>query len=283
MPIFISYSHNDKAFVDALAKQLVRHHVNVWLDRWELNLGDSIVEKVQEALDESSALLVILSKASVQSEWCKKEINSGLLKELEDKRVFVLPVLLQDCDVPIFARGKVYADFRKSFDEGLSVILEGVAKITNPNLARFKEPTYYIDHGMDWSINKDLIVIRLTYIEQAKGQPYTCLTLIQVYIEGIAKAIYESRANGSDGAIARFRVIEALHEHLQKTGDIRPRLADQYEKTYTFEFLGGLNESYSVHIGARRLGDDTGRDILIYTNNLIERTYQHEKEVLHIK
>jgi len=80
MPIFISYSHQDKDFVDRLSKQLVAHNVNVWLDGWELNIGDSILEKVQEAIDESSALLVILSNSSAASEWCKKEINSGLLK-----------------------------------------------------------------------------------------------------------------------------------------------------------------------------------------------------------
>jgi len=67
MPVFISYSHNDKKFVDALARQLVMHHVSVWLDRWELSIGDSIIEKVQEAIDESSALLVILSKSSTNS------------------------------------------------------------------------------------------------------------------------------------------------------------------------------------------------------------------------
>lgn len=283
MPIFISYSHSDKHFVDVLAKQLVRHHVNVWLDRWELSIGDSILQKVQEALDESSALLVVLSKASAQSEWCKKEINGGFLKELEEKRVFVLPVLLEDCDIPLFARGKLYADFRSSFDDGLTVVLEGVAKITNPNLARFKEPEYHIDHGMDWVVKDDLVVLRLTYVEQAKGQPYTCLTVVEIFLEGEAKAVYDSYWKNNEGLEARFHVIESLHNHLQEHGDVRPRLSDQYEQVYTFEFAGKHGEQYFARIGARRLGEDTGRDILIYTNNLIERTYQHEKEVLRIK
>ncbi len=44
--------------------QLVARNVNIWLDRWELSLGDSLIEKVQGAVDGASALLVILSKAS---------------------------------------------------------------------------------------------------------------------------------------------------------------------------------------------------------------------------
>ena len=283
MPIFISYSHQDKGFVDVLAKQLVVHHVNVWLDRWELNIGDSILERIQTAIDESSALLVVLSKASVGSEWCKKELSGGLLKELEGKRVFVMPVLLEDCDVPLFARGKLYADFRSSFDEGLSVVLEGVAKITNPNLARFKEPDYHIDHAMDWQFNNNLVSIRLTYVEQARGQPYTCLTTVHILIEGEAKAIYDAYSKDNDGEMARFRVVEALYLHLQKQDSIRPRLSDQFEKRLEFEFKGKLGEAYAAMISARRLGEDTGRDILINTSNLIERTYKHEKEVLRIR
>ena len=64
---------------------------NVWLDRWELNVGDSIVERIQNALTESSAMLVILSKHSVESEWCKKELNAGIVRELDEKKVVVLP------------------------------------------------------------------------------------------------------------------------------------------------------------------------------------------------
>lgn len=275
MPIFISYSHNDKKFVDQFAAQLVKHHVNVWVDRWELNIGDSILEKVQEAIDESSALLVVLSKSSSASEWCKKEINGAFLKELEEKRVFVLPVLLEDCDIPLFVRGKLYADFRTSFDEGLSVVLEGIAKITNPNLARFKEPEYHIDHSIDWGTEDDMTFIRLTYIEQAKGQPYTCLTEIKVFV------LEKSKINIDEKA--RFHVIEALHNHFENTGDLRPILADSLEQIFTSEFNGKNNEKYFVKIGARRLGEDTGRDVLIYTNNLVKRTYQREKEVLRIK
>ncbi len=283
MPIFISYSHQDKNFVDALAKQLVAHNVHVWLDRWELSIGDSILEKVQEAIDESSALLVILSKSSVASEWCKKEINGGLLKELEDKRVFILPVLVEDCDIPLFARGKLYADFRASHDDGFRTVIEGISKITNPNLARFKEPEYHIDYSEDWGGNDKTFNIRLTYVEQAKGQPYTCLTVINVYAEGEAKEIYDSMHAQGEGQLGRFEIIKALHEEVSSRGELRPLLNDEFEKIIKFPFEGKNGGIYFVVIGARRLGEDTGRDILINTSNLIERTYNHMKEVLRIK
>jgi hypothetical protein len=173
MPIFISYSHENKDFVDKLAFQLVANNVNVWLDRWELSIGDSILDKVQKAVDGARALLVILSRDSVKSEWCKNEINAGLLRELEEKQVLVMPVLIEECSIPIFVRGKLYADFCKNFDEGLRTILEGIAKITNENMGRHKEPEYHIDWSLNWGDMSGLFTMRLTYIEAAKEQAYT--------------------------------------------------------------------------------------------------------------
>src|SRR5687767_14898256 len=117
MPIFISYSRNDVDFVDWFANRLVARRHHIWMDRWELSIGDSLISKIQGALSESDAILIVLSKTSVASEWCKKELNSGLIRELEEKRVLVLPCVIDDCDIPLFLREKLYADFRRNRDQ----------------------------------------------------------------------------------------------------------------------------------------------------------------------
>jgi hypothetical protein len=43
MSIVISYAHEDSDFVDNLAGNLFKNRVHVWLDRWELKVGDSIL------------------------------------------------------------------------------------------------------------------------------------------------------------------------------------------------------------------------------------------------
>ena len=52
MPIFISYSREDSAFVDRLARNFVMRRHNVWMDRWEMNIGDSLIDKIQNAITE---------------------------------------------------------------------------------------------------------------------------------------------------------------------------------------------------------------------------------------
>jgi len=55
MAVFISYSHSDSEFADRLARQLVAHKTNVWLDKWELNIGDSLIERIQGAIQGARA------------------------------------------------------------------------------------------------------------------------------------------------------------------------------------------------------------------------------------
>ena len=43
----------------------------------------------------------------------------------------ILPALLEDCQIPLFLREKVYADFRTNYDHGLHQVLEAVAKVTS--------------------------------------------------------------------------------------------------------------------------------------------------------
>ncbi len=281
MPIFISYSHENKDFVDQLAEQLVVHNVNVWLDRWELNIGDSILAKVQEAVDGASALLVILSKASVSSDWCKNEINAGLLRELEEKQVLVMPVMLEDCEAPIFVRGKLYADFRKSFDDGLRTVLEGIAKVTNENLARYQGPDYHMDWAEDWGDISGLFSIRLTFVEQAENQPYTILSVITIIASRKATEIYQEYEKVGKGAQGRFRIISMLKGFIESQDDLRPRLSDQFEQKILLHLHGEEEEEdYQVDVSARRLGEDTGRDILVNTSELIRRSYDHMRDVL---
>lgn len=281
MPIFISYSHQDKVFVDKLAIQLVRRNVNVWLDRWELSVGDSLLEKVQEAVDGASALLVVLSKASVASEWCKKELSAGLLRELEEKRVVVMPVMLEECNVPVFARGKVFADFRSDFDVGLRSVVEGVAKVTNPSLARFKEPTYHIDWSIDWGdINGDLAII-LNFIQIPVKQPYTCLTNIEISANTPATQLFHRNTAEKGIERAKLHVLGVLNAHLAASPDMKPLLADEREDIRRLTLKGPLSsETYSVRIGVRRLGEDTGRDILVNTTSMVADAYRHMSEVL---
>lgn len=281
MPLFISYSHKDLEFVDKLAYQLVAQNINVWIDRWELSIGDSLVDKVQDAVDGSSALLVILSKASTSSEWCKRELSSGLLRELEEKRVVVMPVLLEDCDIPIFARGKLYADFRTNFDDGLRTVVEGVAKVTNSQLARKKEPEFTIDYSLDWGDLQGRTSLILTFVEQSESNPYSCLTQINILCSSEATRKYKHNSKNIGEENARKYIIEVLYNYFNQQEDIRPLLINSRKVEMQTSVEGESNEEiYFLIFESRRMGEDTGKDIILNSTNLIRFAYKNMCDVL---
>jgi TIR domain len=133
--IFLCHSSLDKPFVRKLARNLRDRGVSTWFDELELRVGDSLREKIEAAIQSSGRLAVVLSQNSVESEWVKRELNAAFVRELELKRVFILPLRIDNCDVPLFLRDKVYADFRKSHDDGLAALLIALG-IQERNLAR---------------------------------------------------------------------------------------------------------------------------------------------------
>jgi len=125
---FISYSHEDASFVGQLAEDLVASGVGVWLDRWEIRVGDSISDRIQSGLQESDYLLVVLSPNSVNSPWVREELNTARIRQLELRRVVVLPVLYQDCEISPLMRDKYYADCREErCKQGLQELLAVLA------------------------------------------------------------------------------------------------------------------------------------------------------------
>lgn len=262
MPVFISYSRTDKDFVDRLATQLVIQKVHVWLDKWELHAGDSLITKIQDAITGASALLVVLSKASVKSDWCKKELSAGLMRELEEKRVIVVPILLEDCTVPTFLKEKLYADFRTSFDEGLDTVLEAIAKVTSVWQGRLPSLDYHTDWSIDWGNVRGVPVFRLTMVDHHKDAPYTIVGDIQIMGDPIASVWYLEQAMIGKDDIARRDIITAMANAVRDSADFNVMLEDSRPIGRIATFKLGDGE-FVARAAVRWLGTNTGRPLLM--------------------
>jgi formylglycine-generating enzyme required for sulfatase activity len=125
--VFISYSHADKRFVDGLANRLKASGVDVWIDKWMIKVGDSITEKINEGIGASDWLIVVLSCASVSSRWVKEELNAATVKNIEeDKHAFILPVLIEKCEIPSLLRHRKYANFKDDPEYAFQELLEAI-------------------------------------------------------------------------------------------------------------------------------------------------------------
>lgn len=134
--VFVCHSSVDKGFTRELAGALARHGATVWIDEAELDVGDSLIARISEAVYQSAFIVAVISSSSVRSAWVQKELQLAMTREVEGKRVVVLPLLVDDCreSIPFFLRDKVYADFVKlPYHEALARVLRALDKSAFPH------------------------------------------------------------------------------------------------------------------------------------------------------
>jgi hypothetical protein len=70
---------------------------------------------------------------------------------------------------------------------------------------------------------------------------------------------------------------------LNAEADVRPLLKDEEEWVKELEFTGdSAGQKYQARIGVRRLGQDTGKDILGNTTAMVRNVFNHMKAVLNL-
>lgn len=123
--LFLSYSRDDRDLAERLAVDLKARGFTVWWDSWEMEAGDKLPRKIEEAVSRSACFGIILSREAVASPWVRAELDLALTKEIEGG-LKVLPILHKPCEVPLSLRGKVWADFTSSYQAGLESLLRGL-------------------------------------------------------------------------------------------------------------------------------------------------------------
>ena len=71
--VFLSHSSLDKPVVRDLATRLRDDGLRVWFDEWEIQLGDSVQKKLDDALEQSRVLVLCLSEHAFASDWATLE------------------------------------------------------------------------------------------------------------------------------------------------------------------------------------------------------------------
>ncbi len=117
--VFVSYARQDRGFVHHLIADLSRRNINVWLDEKEIEPGANWPEAIQQAMDRCHVMLVVLSKAAVESRHVSDEWHYFL-----DEAKPVVPVLHESCRIPYQLRRIQYIDFgSRTYDVALQQLI----------------------------------------------------------------------------------------------------------------------------------------------------------------
>ena len=122
---FISYSRINKEFALKLARELKAAGFPIWLDQLDIPTGTRWDDEIEKALRECRIFMVILTPASIASDNAKDEIGYAI-----DHGKRILPVLLEECEIPLRLRRFQYVDFtRMNYTEGVRSAKELLARL----------------------------------------------------------------------------------------------------------------------------------------------------------
>jgi tetratricopeptide (TPR) repeat protein len=150
--VFFSHSSKDKIFVRELADFLEEGgEIKVWIDEREVNYGENVILKIDEALD-ADAVLLILSPDSVDSKWVKEEWSAAYWEQVNYQHTKLAGALYRDCKLPHFIANKKYFDLRTNHPEGFRQIkswLLGLRPYTLPVVHLPPRPPLFVGRELE--------------------------------------------------------------------------------------------------------------------------------------
>jgi hypothetical protein len=98
---FLSHAHADIKVVQKLFRWLTEvAGLSVWLDSDQLRTGEAVATSLGRHLYQCRTLLLVLSKASVQSDWVTEEVNAAMHEMKEAPSFTIIGVRIEECSIP---------------------------------------------------------------------------------------------------------------------------------------------------------------------------------------
>jgi len=87
MKVFISHANEDMAIARRIADGLKKMGLEAWLAESEILPGENFAAMISDALDDSQAMVVIITPNALRSPWVRQEIEYALGKQSYSGRV----------------------------------------------------------------------------------------------------------------------------------------------------------------------------------------------------
>jgi hypothetical protein len=113
MQAFLSYEYTrNQEYVDELAAELRKREITPFTNDLQLALGDKLIEQLDKALRDCDFAIAVLTKEYVESDWLQKELFALYMKEKLMKTDYLLPILVEDCEVPRYIDKEKICDLK---------------------------------------------------------------------------------------------------------------------------------------------------------------------------
>ena len=196
-----------------------------------------------------------------------------MIRELEEKSVLLIPIVIDDCEIPLFLREKLYIDFRTSKDEAFALLLRSLERVSNPAQARAETPSYHIDWSMSIISQDDDFGVEWNFVDHGVSLPYVVLTQVVFFPTGVMQGVFCELLSDTD----KFMFIsECMEEILNEEQEMRFMITSAKPVRRTIVYKDSRNDGrMNVMITARRMGQDTGMDTIVDVDRNLRQAISH--------
>ena len=119
--VFISYSHKDSVIANKIKRDLRRNGISVWIDE-RIKPGDEAWKKqLAVAIQEQPCFVFLMTENSISSVYCQWELDTA-----KRWKKVILPVMIEQVDVPLPIKRLQYIDLRDNYGDELARLITAI-------------------------------------------------------------------------------------------------------------------------------------------------------------
>jgi hypothetical protein len=153
--LFLSYSTRDQFFAELVELKLKESNIGIWRDQAQLQPGENWRSGIDDAIDRSLAVLIVMSESSVLSAYVTYEWAYAL-----GRRKVIIPLRLDSCTPHPRLSVVQYLDFSVPSARPWSTIVERLRSIetaSDPGRSSASTPTIALPSSPEEKITSDIL------------------------------------------------------------------------------------------------------------------------------
>ncbi len=118
--VFISYSHKNYDWVHhSLLPVLQKEGIKYCIDEEHFKLGHKSIQEMNRCVKNSRKMICVFTPDYIRSEFCDFEAVTAKSLDPAAKQAKIIPLFLEECEIPLILSNLVGIDFTKGKDEGV--------------------------------------------------------------------------------------------------------------------------------------------------------------------
>jgi hypothetical protein len=141
--VAVSFAGEDRAVVEEFVTALAENEISVFYDSWEQAQlwGKDLYQYLDLVYRQAARYcIVFVSENYIQKAWTKHELRSAQARAFEQNSEYILPIKLDDTELPGLPKTICYIDFRQtSVKELVKLLSEKIGTMRRPNPQAVRE------------------------------------------------------------------------------------------------------------------------------------------------